>query len=414
MKTADLLRAWIELLCTRDDLRFTTEIELAPTEAPERYPADARAFAQSAGTVRFSYVLANDPDQLGCLFLDLTGVPADLEWMMVDGKDLPPEALKDFYELELDRLGTGQAGWYWVPDDGPAKIAYSLEQTVLFDTLDEYLRAGARRGFGFGWQWGRPGPLERISLPRTTSTEAITAALLARGAPEETARALVEWLGVDAVLLVPGEGSRRDEVQPPAAPVTFIGYRPCDLPAELRACSPLPTGIEACFFWATRGGPLPVTDQLVAAIPEPSIDGLDAGVGLMALVGRVLATATAAHVAVGANGSFSYGFHPGDAAQVEAWLHAHGVTIVPVDEILDRVLVVRALNLPTDDEWIKCTVHGNDWAMEVKAVGPGLFAFDREDSQTDRFELQRFDETGPRVEVRASDVARGAVLTIEL
>jgi hypothetical protein len=413
MNSAELLRAWIDLARTREDLRFTTEIAVEPGDAPDFYPPDARALAGTAGRVAFSYAVASDPDRLGSLFLDLSGQRADLDWMNIDGEELSSQTLEDFYELELDRLGTGQAGWYWMAKDGTAKVVYSLEQTVVFDSLEGYLRAGAAKAFGFGWQWGQPSPLAPLSLPTTTPLPEIVTALVGRGATPEVAEELVAWLGADAALLVPAERRGAPE-SVPELPVTLLSYRPDELPVQLRERFALTDAVRRCLFWATRGGPLPVIDRLVAEIPEASIEGMADGVELMQVVGRLVATATAAHIAVQARGSFSYGFHTGEAAEVEGWLRSHEVTLVPLRPFLNGVLIVEVRGLPADAEWIKCTVTGNDWASDVRAVAPGLFAFDREEADSASFALQRFDGSGPLVEVRAAEVPPGTILTIEL
>lgn len=415
MTTAELLRAWLDLLQSREDVRFAQPPSFDPCDAPDFFPDDAQAIARDVGRLSFEYFVDQAPDVQGSLFLDPSGEPAGLDWMRIDGQDLSSSQLADFYELHGDGLGTGQAGWYWAPKDRPAKIVWSLEDPVVFDSLDGYLQVGARRGFVHGWQWAQPNPLEAISAPRSTPLPELKDALVARGATPEVADALVEWLGGDAALLVPRPRAPKIEAAPEAGPVTLLAYRVDDLPSELVEPFAITEGVRRCLFWATRGGSLPVVDQLFAEIPEPTVAGADAGMALATLVGRVVSESTDAHIAVKAQGSFSFGFHSGDAAIVETWLREHDVTLVPIRELLAKVLVMRVEGASSPDATLQITRAGTDWSSDLPPKGPRIYALDRGDSATEHFILHEpRDGREVRAEVRAADVPPDRVARIEL
>ena len=424
MTTADRLRSWLDLFQTREDLVLDGPVTVEAFEAPDDLPEEARAFARTVGRTYLAWKLASDTSKQGSLFLDLSGIPAMLAWMTIDGRELGPDELEQLYELEQDRLGTGFAAWYWVQPGGAAKVVWSLEDPKVFDSLEAYLDAGVRAGFSSGWQWGQPSALEALSVPRSTPPAELEAALVRRGATPEVAKELVSWLGGDAAMLVPdpaagqrhakAKAEREAEAAARAKELTLFVYRPGELPQELQALFPLTDAVRRSLFWVTRGGPTPAIEKLFEELPEPSIDGVEAGSALMKLVSRIVSTATENHLAVGAQGSFKFGFHGGDAAQVEAFLKEQGVRLAPLRDALAKVLVVQVADLPDDVEWLGKTQHGRDGIDDARAAGPGIFAFDRDDSSTRRFTLERKDGVGRKVEVCAADVPPGTVVTIRL
>lgn len=77
-------------------------------------------------------------------------------------------------------------------------------------TVTEYLTRGAK--LGFVWYWPRTTYWEarsftkrlfEASLPRKTPKPKVVAALVAKGLSEAEAAGMVEWLGEDAVILLP-------------------------------------------------------------------------------------------------------------------------------------------------------------------------------------------------------------------
>jgi len=204
MNLADLLRVWIELLSSRDDVVVRRPLSVGAPASPvlADYPDDARAFAERAASMSFAY-RTNDETCWGGLELSLEGLREDAS-LVVDGAEVDPEKM---FALEFDAEGTGQSAWLVVGE--PPFVVWDVEAVARFGSLTEYLTEGARRGFCSEPSWQRrdgASRLARHSLPTSTPIEAIRAALLARGAGLADAAALIEWLGADAALLVPRPG----------------------------------------------------------------------------------------------------------------------------------------------------------------------------------------------------------------
>ena len=200
----DRLTAWAELFSSRNDLEFTTPLTIEPVESvSQRYPEDARAFAAKAGAFNLSYRLRDkDHDLAGFLYLSLQAFD-DGAYMELDGAVVPEE---DMLLVDGDGEGTGQAAWYVLPSGRPAKIVWSVEELVVFDSLTDYLTQGAKRAFSYlprRWQRGGADALHERSMPRSTPPADLRAALIRRGANPNMAAELMEWLGADVVLLLP-------------------------------------------------------------------------------------------------------------------------------------------------------------------------------------------------------------------
>jgi hypothetical protein len=193
----DLLHGWCTLLARRKDLTCTLEVGRGG-KAPARYPEDARAFAARARRFTFTYT---GQDLSGALHLSLEGEQEDAS-LVLDDEEVDPDTM---FVVEPDVDGTGHAAWY-VIERKHAEIVWDVEQTRRFASLTAYLTAGASRGFSSSpsWQAGdAESALAAQSLPTSTPPETIRAALVAQGATDEMAGALVRWLGGAAALLVP-------------------------------------------------------------------------------------------------------------------------------------------------------------------------------------------------------------------
>ncbi len=197
----DRLRAWVELFSKRDDIEASGPLRIAPPKpSPTVWPADLEDFAAKTSDFSFSYRVKNVEGAGGELFLSLVGIATDV-YLPVPGKGTFERAV----ELEYDANGTGLAGFLVL--EGSPFIVWNVEDPVVFDSFTDYVTQGARAGFATGearWQRrGEPSPLFAQSLPKSTSPDAIKAALVGRGATAEMAGDLMEWLGADVVLLLP-------------------------------------------------------------------------------------------------------------------------------------------------------------------------------------------------------------------
>jgi len=198
----DRTTAWIEIFSKRDDLEFQDPLYLGSgIETSTRYPEDARAFASHASELRFGYHAKNAKNAVeGSLFLSFAGQQESVD-IELDGTSLSQE---DLFILEPDNYGTGLAGWYVLPTEGASFIVWSVEDPVVFSSLTKYLTEGARRAFSHlqCWQRSEKPNIGTMSLPANTGVVRIRAALTDRGTPSPLADDLVEWLGVDARLLL--------------------------------------------------------------------------------------------------------------------------------------------------------------------------------------------------------------------
>jgi len=85
----------------------------------------------------------------------------------------------------------------------------SSNESRTFDSFELYLTEGAKRAFA--WYWQQPsatteeilGALRAISADPATPRDALEARIVAAGASADEAKALYDWLGPDASLLVP-------------------------------------------------------------------------------------------------------------------------------------------------------------------------------------------------------------------
>jgi len=198
----DRLKAWVELFSQRDDVETASgRLRIAPPKPSSTVlPDDVRGFAAETSDFSFSYRVKNVEGAGGELFLSLVGIVTDV-YLPVPGKGTFERAI----ELEYDANGTGLAGFLVL--QGQPFIAWNVEDPVVFDSFTDYVTQGARSAFATGdarWQRPRePTPLFAQSLPKTTPPDTIKAALIGRGATPDMADALIEWLGVDVVLLLP-------------------------------------------------------------------------------------------------------------------------------------------------------------------------------------------------------------------
>jgi hypothetical protein len=196
----DRLEAWAQILSKREDLELKTPLTIQPPgDIPADYPADVRALAERSGYLYFSY-RAKTGDAAGYLCLALNGERA-YAFMELDGVEVAEDQL---YVLDGDLEGTGNATWLVARPGVPALIVWSVEEMIQFDSMEQYLTLGAKRGFNYGsWQRDAHAGLASISKSRDSAPSDIVAGLVGRGVAADMAADLVEWLGGDAALLLP-------------------------------------------------------------------------------------------------------------------------------------------------------------------------------------------------------------------
>ncbi|HSQ63844.1 MAG TPA: hypothetical protein VLM85_11545 [Polyangiaceae bacterium] len=209
------LSLWLRLFAKRDDLEFIDPASGQPTPdametkkgavPPNAYPPDAYELGAHVTRVFFVWRHKLDHDVCGHLFLSLEGNAADVH-----------EEGTSAVILEEDVLGTGLATFSVAARRGKTTKAaphllWSLEDRRSFATLEEYLTQGAARAFVYGgeepfgcWQTEPAAvSLARFSAPKWTLDADLKKALVARGAEEAEADALLQWLGKDVTLLLP-------------------------------------------------------------------------------------------------------------------------------------------------------------------------------------------------------------------
>lgn len=384
MPLAQLLETWVRLLQKRPDLTFSRELTIGRESHPgtAALPGDAQEFAKFASRFEFSYRI-KDAEGGGMLYLSVEGMKEDA-YLVLDGEEVSDD---DMSMLEFDSEGTGLAAWYVQRAGKPPLIVWDLETMERFASLTEYLTEGAKRAFSYApcWQSRKEeSPLAKSSPSAKTPPAKLEAMLVAQGATEAEAKGLVDWLGADARLLIHAAPAAAKEKKPAAAPKldeTLLTWRLSEMPAELKVG--VPASLEAHLFYAGRGDN-PLTTLLADKLPEPAVEGVEAGLEHSRLVQTLLAESTDAHVAVKAHGSFVHGFHGAPAAEVEAWLRANGGTLVAARPFLDKVLMVRVENANDGEELVR-TAYG--WQVRPKA--PKLYAFDWNDSMNqEAFELK--------------------------
>ncbi|MEZ4408954.1 MAG: hypothetical protein R3A52_21155 [Polyangiales bacterium] len=220
----------------------------------------------------------------------------------------------------------------------------------------------------------------------STATRALTvrplrAAAASSGSPDALARDL--WT---RLCLVPGAVgySARSGQFAPTSPEreTLVTYRVDELPPVLSRLLPADAPARRCLFWAARSGSL-AARALLAAVPEPEIEGADAAmrfassINRAAALGRGLADALRPAEAGAAGltvGWYSMGFHGGDADVAEAWLRDAGHDLRPIAPLLaDAVFVwiTDALGAPTSRVVSRAVVDGSASSSRVDEVTAG-------------------------------------------
>ncbi|MCA9604523.1 MAG: hypothetical protein KC619_02940 [Myxococcales bacterium] len=205
----DRLRAWGELLSRREDLELFHDFRSVPHEEAVRlgvpvdlaepFPSDVRDFAREADELSFEYRVKGTYEG-GSLFLSLARWESTDE-LVVDGR----RVADTMYTLEADRLGTGLKAYLVMAD--PPYVLWDFATLARFESLTDYLTAGAKRAFNSSPCWQKqPGAqphLCRLSEAADTPPSALRRGLVARGAAPAMADDLLEWLGADVRFLLP-------------------------------------------------------------------------------------------------------------------------------------------------------------------------------------------------------------------
>lgn len=213
MNLHERLAAYVRLFGKRPDIHLWHSDWGTPTAVPTLPSGEMEAlFGRS--TLRFAWSLERPYGEQpqgdgGHLFLS---AEHESEWQSSDRRWLDGVSSS----LLVDRMVDEGLGLLVVEeghDLAQAKVAFfdaNDDRLIRFEGLEAYLTLGARRGFAWYWQnddnseW--PDLLARLregSIDAGTSADALIAALCGQGATDAEARALVEWLGDDARILVP-------------------------------------------------------------------------------------------------------------------------------------------------------------------------------------------------------------------
>lgn len=218
---ASLLQSYLRLFALRPDVQVVTDERggAAPEKTLKRWHGDV-------------------PDWFVSLYAEIG--PTEVRWVFVGASEDDSEWGEGGW---LNLPGLDRFRWYKAPegsefetwdaqgmadqlqDEGVTMLAYdpgeqSTDSILVFDnandctrsamgSFQEYLTAGAKLGFARYWQSSNPDHVSRSiigrlfadTLPLDTPEDDVVAALAARGATEAEARALVAWLGDEAVIL---------------------------------------------------------------------------------------------------------------------------------------------------------------------------------------------------------------------
>jgi hypothetical protein len=170
---------------------------------------------------------------------------------------------------------------------------------------------------------------------------------------------------------------------------TLVAYRVADLPEPLTRVLPPDAGPRRCLFWIARTGSA-ATGALFQAITEPETDHVEEGMRLAGDVARVAARSrmlaelirpedTAGGPQYG--GTYRFGFHAGDADEVQAWFIAAGHRLVPIRAVIDPllVLIVRGTHPePPHGLGVRRVRRGRLVIDYLACAEPGLFALELE------------------------------------
>ena len=214
MELQERLAAYLRLLGQRPDLHLWRSEWGTPASVPE---LPAHAALLSGMTLRFAWSV--EPSDAspgfpgagygGQLFLSACH---EAGWTGSDGRWLEGASSSLLVDMMVEEglgllvvdegqeIAQAQLGFYDANDD----------RLIRIGSLEDYLTLGARRAFAGYWQnddnseW--PDLVARLhasSVASGTAPEALTTALISRGASDAEAQALVAWLGDDVRILLP-------------------------------------------------------------------------------------------------------------------------------------------------------------------------------------------------------------------
>lgn len=208
------MRAYVHLFARRTDVRIV-ESEIGDGVGAEaldpRVPADVRAFAERHGTLTLRWKHLDTPthSELGGAFAFSARSLGSFDpapW--AEQREAPFSAFTTFDDV----IAEGN-GWL-VLAEGAREAVVGFENAndgtfTPFPSFDAYVTAGARKAFTWYWPVGDGqgadllDRLLEISVDPGTPPAELVTMLEARGATPDEARALVDWLGADVVVLLP-------------------------------------------------------------------------------------------------------------------------------------------------------------------------------------------------------------------
>ena len=222
LSIGQLLVCYLRVFAQRPDIHVRDHVVGLPTPSATltklagKVPPFALSLAAEVGHLNFCWVFEDKKAGMENFSEGANGGRLNLEGFSREFRWNPrPEY--------MDATFKAQALWDDVVTEAATYLSYEpaeqpVDAKLVFDTRDgriplgtasEYLTEGAKRGFTWYWQrfdyWEALELTKRLyaaSLPRTTPTSKVTAALVEKGLSPSEAQALVAWLGADAVILL--------------------------------------------------------------------------------------------------------------------------------------------------------------------------------------------------------------------
>ncbi|MCA9717534.1 MAG: pentapeptide repeat-containing protein [Myxococcales bacterium] len=227
----ELLQLYLRVFAQRPDIHVYDHRAGRPTPSSTLralqgdIPDEALAFAAGVGPLEFNWVFAEhkaDRSQYSSGYrggrIKLVGFE-NFRWWPKQSWQKEERFKEDAMFDDFVAEGNTRLSYDKGQKRTDAALVFDNANDVTRDPLgsiEGYITDGAKAGFTWYWQTG-PGEftdqLVRASVPRDTSPERLRALLQARGLSEDEARALVTWLGPDAVVLVHGSATAEGRAQ---------------------------------------------------------------------------------------------------------------------------------------------------------------------------------------------------------
>ncbi len=220
-----LLHAYLRAFAQRPDVyvRDNRETGVAKQSVLDglrgQLPGELLAFFAEVGALRFCWVFEDGKAEMHNSDEGYNG--GLIHFLGAQGFRWYPNSWdREYYPHEKEAVieelyPEGNTKLCYNPDEDPTQAWLAFDDAnegayVPMGTLEEYLRKGAKRGFTWYWQARNSGKSKHFtqrlldaSMPLDTPEDEVVAGLVSKGLSETEAKALVRWLGDEAVILLP-------------------------------------------------------------------------------------------------------------------------------------------------------------------------------------------------------------------